>query len=509
MSRAKITVDRDFVLSDLDRRVFGAFVEHLGRCVYGGIYEPGHATADERGFRGDVMALTRELGATIIRYPGGTFMSGYDWEDGVGPVEQRPTKLDLAWFSTETNRFGTNEFIDWCREAGVEPMLGVNLGTRGMDEARQYLEYCNHPAGSHFADLRRSHGYEAPHDVKVWCLGNEMDGPWQIGAKTAAEYGRIAQETAKAMRWIDPTLILSACGSSHRQMPTYGAWEYEVLDQCFNEVDVISLHTYFANRADDIDEYFGVIDQMDAFIKEVVSICDAVAAKRRSPKRIMLSFDEWNVWYKANTIEHMRKPGWPVAPPLLEEVYNMEDALIVGGALITLMNNADRVKYACLAQLVNAIGPIMTETGGPAWRQTIFHPFALAARHGQGRVLQAKVEAPAVATKLLPEMPLLLTAVTEDPATGRLSVFALNRSRTEALDVEIELRGFDAEVELVEAIELHHANLKATNTRSAPDTIRPASNQDMRIQGATVRAVLKPLSWNVVVLRHGREAPAR
>ena len=502
MTKAKITVDRDFVLSDLDRRVFGAFVEHLGRCVYGGIYEPGHPTADARGFRGDVMELTKELGASIIRYPGGNFMSGYDWEDGVGPAEDRPKKLDLAWFSTETNRFGTNEFIDWCKATGVEPMLGVNLGTRGPDEARQYLEYCNHPGGSHFADLRRSHGYEAPHDVKFWCLGNEMDGPWQIGAKTAQEYGRVAKESAKVMRWVDPTLVLSACGSSHRQMPTYASWEYEVLDHCFDEADFISLHTYFANKSDDIEEYFGVIDQMDSFIKEVVAICDAVAAKRRSPKRIMLSFDEWNVWYKAHTIEHMRKPGWPEAPALLEEIYNMEDALIVGGALITLMNNADRVKCACLAQLVNVIGPIMTETGGPAWRQTIFHPFALAARHGQGRVLQAKVDTPTVATKAVPDMPMLLASVTDDPATGQLSIFALNRSQTETLDVEVDLRGFGGEGRLVSAFELHHANLKAINSKAAPDVVKPAPIEGVRVSGGKVNVSLKPLSWNVIAVQH-------
>ncbi len=500
MNRAKILVDRDFVLSDLDRRVFGAFVEHLGRCVYGGIFEPGHPTADARGFRGDVMALTKELGASIIRYPGGNFMSGYNWEDGVGPVEQRPRKLDLAWFSTETNVFGTNEFIEWCRAVNVEPMLGVNLGTRGADQARDYLEYCNHPGGSHFADLRRQHGYEQPHDVKFWCLGNEMDGPWQIGAKTAHEYGRTALETAKVMRWIDPTLVLSACGSSHRQMPTYGAWEYEVLDHCFDQADFISLHTYFANKSDEIDEYFGVIDQMDAFIKEVVAICDAVAAKRRSRKRIMLSFDEWNVWYKAHTIDNMRKPGWPEAPALLEEVYNAEDALIVGGALITLMNNADRVKCACLAQLVNVIGPIMTETGGPAWRQTIFHPFALAARHGQGRVLQAKVDTPVIATKTMADMPALLAAVTDDPLSGRTAIFALNRSSTETLDVEVDLRGFGEGLTMVEALELHHPNLKAANTQVAPDTVMPRRNDDVAVQGSVIVAKLKPLSWNVIVV---------
>ncbi|SEQ92710.1 alpha-N-arabinofuranosidase [Faunimonas pinastri] len=499
MARAQIIVDRDFVLADLDRRVFGTFVEHLGRCVYGGIYEPGHPTADENGFRGDVMELTKELGATIVRYPGGNFMSGYNWEDAVGPAENRPKKLDLAWFSTETNQFGTNEFMDWCRKTEIEPMLGVNLGTRGADEAREFLEYCNHPGGSHFAEMRKSHGYDEPHDVKFWCLGNEMDGPWQICQKTAEEYGRVALETAKVMRWLDPTLTLSACGSSHRQMPTYGSWEYEVLDHCYEQVDFISLHTYFANKADDIEDYFGVIDQMDSFIKEVVAICDAVGAKKRASKRIMLSFDEWNVWYKAHTIEHMRKPGWPEAPALLEEIYNVEDALVVGGALITLINNADRVKTACIAQLVNVIGPIMTETGGPAWRQTIFHPFALSSRYGHGRVMRTEVRTPNFSTKTVPEAPLLVAAVVDDPTTGRNTVFALNRSVSESLDLEVELRGLGTGRRLVEACELHNANLKATNTKAAPNNVVPQQNRDVSVEGERLRVKLKPLSWNVIV----------
>ncbi len=501
MAVAKVIAERDFVLAELDRRIFGTFVEHLGRCVYGGIFEPGHPTADARGFRGDVLELTRELGATVVRYPGGNFMSGYNWEDGVGPAANRPRKLDLAWFSTEPNTFGTNEFIDWCRSAGVEPMLGVNLGTRGPDQAREFLEYCNHPGGSHFAELRRSHGYDAPHDVKFWCLGNEADGPWQIGRKTAGEYGRTALETAKVMRWLDPTLTLSACGSSHRQMPTYGTWEYDVLDLCFEQVDFMSLHTYFANKTDDVADYFTVVDQMDSFIKEVVAICDAVAAKRRSPKRIMLSFDEWNVWYKSHTIEHMRKPGWPEAPALIEEVYNMEDALVVGGALITLLNNADRVKCACLAQLVNVIGPIMTETGGPAWRQTIFHPFALAARYAGGRVMRTVVETDRYATATVPEVPHLLACVTEDPSTGLSTVMALNRNMAEAIDLDVELRGLGHRRTLVEASELHHPDLKAVNTKAAPDTVAPQAVRDVVVDGERVRARLKPGSWTIIVTR--------
>lgn len=501
MPSARIIVDRDFALSDLDRRVFGAFVEHMGRCVYGGIYEPGHPTADAQGFRGDVIDLTRELGPTIIRYPGGNFLSGYNWEDGVGPREQRPARRDLAWFSTETNQFGTNEFIDWCRKTNIEPMLGVNLGTRGPDEARRFMEYCNHAGGSALSDLRRSHGYEAPHGVKFWCLGNEMDGPWQIGHKTAQEYGRTALETAKVMRWTDPTIQLAACGSSHRNMASYAAWEYEVLEHCFDQVDFISLHTYFRNDADELSEYFGVIELMDAFIKEVVAIADAVAAKRRSLKRIMLSFDEWNVWYRTHRIEDMRKPGWPVAPPLIEEVYNAEDALIVGGALIALMNNADRVKAASLAQLVNVIGPIMTETGGAAWRQTIFHPFALASRYGHGRVMQARVDSPSYTAKAYPEIPYLYATVVDNPADGTTTLFALNRHLNEPLDVTLELRGLGANRALVEASEIHHANLKAINTRDQPNTVAPRTNAEVTINGEQVTARLKPASWNVIVTR--------
>lgn len=501
MLKARLIVDRDFVLSDLDRRVFGAFVEHMGRCVYGGIYEPGHPTADEQGFRGDVLELTRELGPTIIRYPGGNFLSGYDWEDGVGPKDKRPVRRDLAWFSTETNQFGTNEFMDWSRKAGIEPMFGVNLGTKGPDEARQFLEYCNHTGGSTLSDLRKSHGYEKPHDIKFWCLGNEMDGPWQICHKTAEEYGRAALETAKVMRWVDPTIQLAACGSSHRNMPTYGSWEYDVLEHCFDEVDFISLHTYFNNNADSTAEYFGVIELMDSFIKEVTAICDAVAAKRRSQKRIMLSFDEWNVWYKTHKIEHMRKPGWPEAPPLIEEVYNAEDALIVGGALIALMNNADRVKTACLAQLVNVIGPIMTETGGAAWRQTIFHPFALASKFGHGRVLRAVTDSPSYAAKTFPEIPYLYATVVDNPADGSTTIFALNRSLSDPLEVVVELRGLGKNRSLVGATEIHHANLKAVNTKDAPNTVVPRANGDVVVEGETLKLKLKPASFNVITTR--------
>jgi alpha-N-arabinofuranosidase len=509
--KAKILIDRNFAIGDTDPRLFGAFVEHLGRCVYGGIYEPGHPTADKKGFRQDVLKLVQELGTTIMRYPGGNFVSGYNWEDGVGPLKDRPARLDLAWFSTEPNTFGTNEFVDWCRAAEVEPMFAVNLGTRNADAARNMLEYCNHPGGTAWSDLRKAHGWEKPHDIKFWCLGNEMDGPWQMEMKTATEYGRIATETAKMMRWIDPTIELAACGSSGRTMPTYGSWEETVLEHTFDHVEYISLHTYLNNYKSDTASFLASPDLMDKFIEEVVAIADAVAAKRHSSKRIMLSFDEWNVWYRTRRVRADRvKEGWPIAPPILEEIYNMEDALCFGGACISLLNHVDRVKSACLAQLVNVIAPIMTETGGPAWRQTIFHPFAQMSKYGRGRVLNAQVESETYSTRYydprgandhfydIPSAPYLkvATVANED---GGLSIFALNRDLTGEVNVEVSARGF-VQLKAGIAHQLHHSDLNAINNKGAPDNVSPTALKGVSVKGDQIRMTLAPASWNVINL---------
>ncbi|MDC8786476.1 arabinosylfuranosidase ArfA [Roseateles koreensis] len=518
MFEATLTVDREFEIAPLDRRMFGIFVEHMGRCVYTGIYEPGHPTADAQGFRGDVAALTRELGATLVRYPGGNFMSGYNWEDGVGPREDRPVRLDLAWYSTETNQVGTNEFMAWCKDVGMEPMMGVNLGTRGPDEARHFLEYCNHPGGTALSELRKSHGAEQPHAAKLWCLGNEMDGPWQICRKTPEEYGRMALEAGKLMKMVDPTIELAACGSSAHDMPTYGIWEDRVLEHCFDVVDYISLHTYFskyksaaamnAGSQDPADlmstpEFFSQIDTTGHFIDEIVAVADAVAARRHSKKRIMLSFDEWNVWYRARHAEHLKPTGWPQAPRLLEELYNTEDALLIGGVLTTLMNHADRVKVACMAQLVNVIGPIMTEPGGPAWRQTIFHPFAQAARWARGTVLQPVLRSPGYTHASHGELPYLCASVVDDAESGTTALFLLNRNLTDSMALTVNLRGLGASRELVEASQLHHPDLQACNTQSDPDQVAPSplAKNAIEIEGESMRITLKPASWNVIVTR--------
>jgi alpha-N-arabinofuranosidase len=326
-----------------------------------------------------------------------------------------------------------------------------------------------------------------------------MDGPWQICHKNAQEYARTALEAAKVMRWTSRGLTLAACGSSYREMATYGAWEHEVLEHCFDAVDFISLHQYFHNRDDDIAKFFTHVDKLDSFITEVAAVADGVAARRRSHKRIMLSMDEWNVWYKARTPSDLAKPGWPQAPKLLEEVYNFEDALVVGGALITLINHADRVKSACLAQLVNVIGAIMTETDGPAWRQTIFHPFAQAARLARGNVLRLVTQCDTFSAGDYAAAPLLLATAVHDPASGAVSVFALNRSR-EPMSLSAALRGLGT-LNIAESFELKHDDLKATNTREAPGKVSPVKHPACEIAGGDLKALLKPLSWNVFALQ--------
>ena len=437
---ATLTVDPAFGIGPVDPRLFGSFVEHLGRCVYTGIFEPDHPTADEHGFRRDVLDLVRELGPTVVRYPGGNFVSGYRWEDGVGPVDQRPRRLDLAWHAVETNAFGTGEFVTWCREVGAEPMLAVNLGTRGMQQAVDLLEYCNHPGGTRLSDLRRQHGAAEPYDVRLWCLGNEMDGDWQVGHRGAAEYGALAARTGRAMKMVDPRVELVACGSSHSGMPTFASWEATVLEQCYDAVDLVSLHSYYDPAGKAVPEFLAGAVDLDRSIEAVVATADHVGARLRSRKRLRVSVDEWNVWYVSRW-DPAVVTEWREAEPLLEDTYDDVDATMVASLLVTLLRHADRVGVGCLAQLVNVIAPIRTEPGGPAWRQSTFAPFAQVAAAARGEVLRVE---PRVATyeSELGDVPLLDATATYDEGSGDLALVLVNRSVDRPVHLTADLRAF-------------------------------------------------------------------
>ena len=497
--KAKLALHREFSIGTADKRLFGSFIEHLGRAVYRGIYEPGHPQADDMGFRKDVMNLVRQLKIPVIRYPGGNFVSGYNWEDGTGPLDKRPMRMDLAWMTLESNKIGVNEFAEWTRRVDSQLMMAVNLGTRGPEEARNIVEYCNFPKGTYYSDLRRSHGIADPHNIKLWCLGNEMDGPWQIGHKTADEYGRVACETAKVMKWTDPSIELVACGSSNMRMQTFGQWEAEVLEHTYDQADYISLHIYFGNREKNTPNFLGKSLEMDSFIKTVAGICDYVKAKKHSKKQINLSFDEWNIWYHSND-QDRNIEKWIESPPRLEDIYTMEDALVAGCMLITLLKNADRVKIACLAQLVNVIAPIMTEPspGGKTWRQTIFYPFMHASLYGRGTVLRCPVTCGKYDSADYSDIPYLESVAVHNEEKGELVIFAVNRSLNEDMDLEADLFGLENLV-FREHISLYNRDLSAANSAER-EIVFPESKSGASLDRTKLLVRLPPASWNVLRL---------
>ena len=498
MKQASMILDRDYTIGRIDPRIYGSFIEHLGRAVYGGIYEPGHPQADAQGFRRDVLKLVRDLGVPVVRYPGGNFVSGFHWEDSVGPVDQRPKRLDLAWFTTESNAVGLHEFADWAGKANSQVMYAVNLGTRGPENARDVVEYANHRGGSRLSDMRIANGRKDPLDIKLWCLGNEMDGPWQMGQKTAAEYGRVANEAAKMMKWVDPSIELVACGSSGSGMPTFGDWELKMLDECYDNIDYVSLHRYYGNQDGNTPSFLARSMDLDDFIHTVVSICDAVKGKKHSKKTVNLSFDEWNVWYHSNEQdkEIWKREKWGPALPLLEDVYNFEDALLVGSMLITFLRNADRVKIACLAQLVNVIAPIMTRNGGGCWAQTIYWPFLHASKYGRGTALRALVDTPVYDCADYEAVPVIDATATMDDEGG-VTVFCVNRDLAEDYALGIDLRAFGG-MKLTEHVLLHHDDVKAVNTEDAPMNVAPAAGPGGTVDGGRAEIRIPALSWNVL-----------
>ncbi len=494
--RAHAVVHPAFTVGLVSPRLFGSFVEHLGRGVYGGIYDPGHPSADGDGFRADVVDLVEELGVTTVRYPGGNFVSAYDWRDGIGPVERRPVRLDPAWHTVESNRFGIDEFVRWCRVVGVEPMMALNLGTDGIRSALRLLEYANHPSGTTLSDERRANGAEQPHDIRLWCIGNEMDGPWQIGHLSAGEYGRLAARTAAAMRALDPNLELIVCGSSNDRMPTFGAWEQEVLLHTIEHVDYISCHQYFRYDGD-LPAFLASGVAMDRFISSIADTIGQVKAQTRSTRPIAISFDEWNVWdFVAHDERVAAGLAWEEAPHLLEDRYTAADAVVVGDMLISMINRADIVHAASMAQLVNVIGPIMAEPDGPAWRQSTFWPFAQARRAAGATALRTAVQAEHVPAGDIEVPVVAIAATTHDD--GTLDLFLVNRATNGETEVTLDVAAFGA-LQVNEALVLNHDNPFAVNSAEHPDTVvpRPLSTQ---LADGMLSTHLPAVSWAIVRL---------
>jgi len=494
----RVYLDSRRTLPPLDRNLFGSFLEHLGRAIYGGIYEPGSKLSDSNGFRKDVLDEVKRLGVPIIRYPGGNFVSGYHWQNGVGPKKGRPRVLEKAWDSIETNQFGTNEFMAWCRLAGAAPLMGLNLGTGTPEQAAALVEYCNVEKGTRWSDLRREHGIAEPHRVQHWCLGNEMDGPWQIGHMSATEYGLKAADAARQMRYVDHGVKLVACGSSGPFMPTYLEWDREVLEQCYDYVDGLSLHRYFGNAREtngDTAKYLAMNLSMERQIAETAAVCDYVQGRKRSAKKLWLSFDEWNVSYRTTSgdaVDGKRQES----PHLLEEVYNLEDALLVGGLINSLLRNSDRVKVACLAQLVNVIAPIVTNSNG-LLRQSIFYPYSWALQFARGAAVNLLVESPQYEVPGMDHVPYVDVAATYNAESKDFSVFVLNRDLSKARELEFLWEG-SAPSRVVESQTLTGDDLKALNSFEAPQRVAPRPFEKPSTSGMRTRFEAPPRSYSII-----------
>lgn len=517
MKKATAVLCKDFISGKTDDRLFGSFVEHMGATVYNGIFEPGHGEADENGFRRDVLALIRELGLSVIRYPGGNFTSGYNWEDTVGPLKERPTRLELAWKAIEPNTFGLNEFMKWISMVPAEPIMTINLGTRGVDAARNIVEYCNYEKGSYYSDLRRSHGVEEPYKIKTWCLGNELDGPWQIGAKSAEEYGRLAFEAGKVMKWVDPEIELVAVGSSNTRMAGYPEWDRKVLMETYEIADYIALHQYIDHHLIfnevtprsfyeggeesvllDTPDFLARSIHVDRQINSIVAACDYVKAVKRSKRTMYLSFDEWNsIAIKKH--KDMDYTEWEIGSPYDCGAHSMEEALSFASIMMSILRRADRIKIACQSLLVNTGPMIVAQKNGVSWRNTIFYPFMHMSLYGRGNVLTNVIESPVYSSREFSEVPVIDSLAVYNGEKNELTYFAVNRS-SEPVNIEIDVRDF-GQVELIDHITMQDTDINSANTADNPNRVVPKQAQGTQINAGRIESTLQGYSWNVIRMK--------
>ena len=491
-SKAQILIDTNRTIAPISPLLFGGFAEHMGRCIYEGIYDPKSPQADERGFRKDVLNALRDQTYTTIRYPGGNFLSGYDWLNGVGPRDQRPRLRDLAWQSLETNQFGTNEFMEFCTAIGAAPMLGVNMGTGTIQSAADLVEYCNVSHGTKWSDLRIRHGVQDPHNVRYWCVGNEMDGPWQIGHLDAVSYANKALEAAKMMKWQDPTIQTILCGSSNDKMPTYPEWDRTALEIAWEHMDYLSMHYYAGNRQDDTTSYLASAVLFERFVDSLEGTLRYVKAKRRSKHDIYLSWDEWQVWYKGDPV----LGSWEEAPHLAEEIYNLEDALVVAQWLNVFLRKSHVLKIACVAQIVNVISWLHTRPDG-VLKHPSYYAFKLVSNHARGEALDIHVKAPALETKEYDAVPTLDVSASYHAETGEGTVFLVNRSQTESVLTDLVWQDGQA-LAIDRAWRLAGSDPKAVNSWESPEQITPKSIAVPPVENGRATINLPPLSFTVL-----------
>jgi alpha-L-arabinofuranosidase len=479
--KASISVDGGTVRSKIDPHIYGTLVEHIGRVVYGGVYEEGSPLSDEQGFRKDVLAAARDWGVTILRWPGGDFASQYHWEDAIGPVQNRTRKYNAAWLEEESNHFGTDEFMAYCKKVGGEPYLCINAGTGTVEEAANWVEYCNATGNTHYANLRRKNGHAEPYGVRYWGLGNEIYGPWQVGHKNAEDYIKFAVESAKLMRWVDPTIRLVACGSVEDP-----SWNRKVLEELVNLVDYISVHDY--EGADDYYEMLGSVCHFEHNIKlmdATIELTDSPRGKdpiinwafpdMKGKKRIEIACDEWNIWYRKRDLWRRDVPN-PV-----EEVYNLRDALWVASSLNLMHRMSGVVTLANLAQLVNSIAPIFTSKEG-MFLQTTYFPMKLYTHECGSLYLASNIQSPTFSSKSYQDVPYLDVSATADEGKKVLSLAVVNRHQSAAITTNIAVENAHANGK-AQVFEINGTSADTENSFSAPNNVRIEQKDSVAVGG--------------------------
>lgn len=499
MKKAKVILDKDYVISKIDDKVFSSFVEPIGRCIYTGIYEPGHPQADKHGFRQDVLEKTKALNLTLNRFPGGNYTSTYRWEDSIGPKEKRPKRVEVAWQCIETNQFGIDEFAEWSKLNGSDVMMTVNLATRGVLEAMDCVEYCNFKGGTYWSDKRIEYGHKEPHNYKYWCLSNEVDGIWQVGQKHPTEYGRIAREAAKAMKLIDPEIKTVLAGSASPGMEDFPWYDKTALEEAYDFVDYLSIHQYIHNSKNDTPSFLARNLVTDQYFKYAIAACDYVQAIKHGSKRIDISFDEYNVWHTITKRPEERfENRWPEVKAILEDCYTAEDAVALGGMLISILRYSDRVKIACMSELVNCISNLRTRPGGGCWALPPYYTYLLYSKYGRGTALHTRIDSPKYDCEDFTDVT-YLDAIGVLGDDGSLTLFAINRSMDEDLPMELELRGFE-DYRVDKHIVITADDPKATNTEEDPEHVVPKADGNAAVEDGKVQATLPKLSWNVIHL---------
>jgi alpha-L-arabinofuranosidase len=487
--KARMKIDTERVISEIDPKIYGNFLEHLGRCIDGGVFEEKSPLSDSNGYRKDVLDAAKKMNVTILRWPGGNFSSNYHWTDGIGPRDKRPPRLEMAWGTVESNRFGTHEFMKYTEMLGAEPYFCANLGTGTWDEAQQWVEYCNSKEDTAMTRLRKQNGRAEPWNVKYWGLGNEMDGPWQMGHRSAEDYGKFSLEAAKLMKLTDPTIKLIAAGSSNFNGDAdWTGWNKTVLQYLRRHADYLSLHTYVGNRDNDFGEFMASSLLLDERTKIAEGVIRAALSEESASRKIYIAWDEWNVWYRARGEKERGRR-------ILEEHYNLEDALVVATFLNSFLNHSHIVKIANMAQMVNVIAPIFTNDQG-LFLQTIYYPLQMFANNSKGKALELFGECPSYKTKRFNEVPYLDASAAYDD--GSLVINVVNRHPTQAIetDIEVQDKQFSG---AVEASEVNGPDIKAENDFGS--TRVKAMPRSATAQGHKLRYSFPPHSYTMLKAR--------